>query len=42
MTEANVEDYDFSTGKAKFSNKVVGHFTAMVWKGVTSLGFGYA
>lgn len=34
--------YDYTTGKSTTSGKVVGHFTAMIWKGVTSVGFGFA
>ena len=31
-------DYDYSTGKAKNNNAVVGHFTQLVWKGSKQIG----
>ena len=31
-------DYNYSTGKAKTANAVVGHFTQLVWKGSKQIG----
>ena len=37
-----ISNYDFTTASAIDSTKAVGHFTAEIWKGVTSAGFGYS
>lgn len=34
--------YDYTTFKSKTAGKAVGHFTAMIWKAATSVGFGFA
>jgi glioma pathogenesis-related protein 2 len=34
-------NYDYQTGTS-LPGKASGHFTAMIWKSVTSVGFGYA
>jgi glioma pathogenesis-related protein 2 len=34
--------YDYTTFKSNTTDKVVGHFTAMIWKSAKSVGFGYA
>lgn len=33
--------YDYATFQSKDPDQQIGHFTAMVWKSVTSVGFGY-
>lgn len=33
--------YNYATFNSNDSTKMVGHFTAMIWKSVTSVGFGY-
>lgn len=38
---SEIKDYDFDTAQPITPGKLVGHFTAMVWKEVTSAGFGY-
>lgn len=38
---SEISDYNFTTQAAVSSNKVVGHFTAEIWKSVTTVGFGY-
>ncbi|KAI7864709.1 CAP domain-containing protein [Mucor mucedo] len=32
--------YDYNTGRSRYSNKSVGHFTQVVWKGTTEIGCG--
>ena len=32
------QNYDYSTGKAKKANAVIGHFTQMVWKATKQIG----
>jgi len=34
-------DYNYNTGTSKNGN-AVGHFTAVLWKATTNVGFGYA
>ena len=36
-----IENYDFETGTCK-NDGMIGHFTQVVWKEVTHVGFGYA
>lgn len=39
---SEIENYDFYNGRAFDSTKPINHFTAMVWNGVTRVGFGFA
>lgn len=39
---AEIAYYDYNTAKSTTSGKAVGHFTAMIWKSVSTVGFGYA
>jgi hypothetical protein len=39
---AEQQYYNYTTFKSTNSAKAVGHFTAMIWKSVTSVGFGYS
>lgn len=39
---AEVQYYDYTTFKSNTAGKAVGHFTAMIWKNVKSVGFGIA
>jgi hypothetical protein len=41
MWYEEVSDYDFAKGNAK-NGQVVGHFTQIVWKGTSQVGFGLA
>ena len=36
-----ISNYDFTTASAIDSTKAIGHFTAEIWKSVTTAGFGY-
>ncbi len=38
---SEISNYDFATGTAIDSSKQIGHFTAEIWKTVTTVGFGY-
>jgi glioma pathogenesis-related protein 2 len=37
---SEVKYYDYTTFKSNTTGKAVGHFTAMIWKSVKSVGFG--
>lgn len=37
-----ISDYNFSTFKSNDPSKMVGHFTAMIWKSAQKVGFGFA
>ena len=37
-----IHNYDFTTGKAKSTGLVIGHFTQMVWTASTKVGYGVA
>lgn len=39
---SEVQYYNYTTFKSNDPTKLVGHFTAMIWKSVSSVGFGYA
>lgn len=37
-----IADYNYNTFKSNDPSKMVGHFTAMIWKSAKKVGFGYA
>lgn len=39
--QSEVRNYNFATGKPINPSKPIGHFTAQVWKKVSSVGFGF-